>query len=288
MNQGIEYGQAGEQSKAAEFLMPSPTFLPLLLAAGLMVIFAGFIFNIYISYVGIVITLVAAVGWWSRVIPSEAHEYVPLELKHRPSAVRVNPNAVTRLKAGADQHRAHVPEETHSYSSGAVGGLAGGIAMAVLACLYGFIAQSSIWYPVNLLAGMVMPTLGNESVAQLRTFDGGAFAAALFGHISLSVLVGVLYAVTIPMFPKRFVIWSGIVMPIIWSALILTLLNLLNPALNDKINWPWFVVCQIAFGLVCGAVIAKSAPIKTMQSWTMAERAAMMAPGILPERGEKK
>lgn len=287
MNHGFEYGQAGERGKTAEFLMPQPTLLPLLLAVGLLIIFAGFIFNIYVSYAGVAVTLLAGVGWWRKVIPSEAHEYVPLEVGHRPSAVAVNPLAVNRLQAGAEQHRAHLPEEAHSYTSGAIGGLAGGVVMAILACLYGFIAQSSVWYPVNLLAGVVLPSLGNETLAQLRTFDGGAFAAALFGHFALSILVGVLYSVTIPIFPKRAPFWAGVLMPLIWSALVLTLLNLLNPALNDKINWPWFVVCQIGFGVVCGTIISRSARVKTMQSWTFAERAAMSAPGISRERGEK-
>ncbi len=35
------------------------------------------------------------------------------------------------------------------------GGLAGSIAMAVLACAYGVLKVGSIWYPINLLAAVV-------------------------------------------------------------------------------------------------------------------------------------
>ena len=30
-------------------------------------------------------------------------------------------------------------------------------------------------------------------------------------------------------------------------------LELINPALNARIDWPWFVVSQIGFGIVAGA-----------------------------------
>jgi hypothetical protein len=277
MNHSIEYGQAGERSSAAEYQMPAPTVLPLVLAFGLMVAFAGVIFHIYITYLGIAVSLLAAIGWWRKVIPTEEHEFAPLELKHRPSGVAENLTAVARLKAGDNQHRVQIPEEAHSYSSGILGGLAGGIAMAVMACIYGLIAHHSIWFPVNLLAGVVMPSIGAESAEQLSVFDGAAFAAALVGHIGLSVLVGVLYAVTLPMFPKWAFFWAGILMPLIWSGLVATLLNLINPALNSLISWPWYVACQLGFGLVCGYVIARSERIKTMQTWSLAERAHLDA-----------
>jgi len=36
-----------------------------------------------------------------------------------------------------------------SVSAGVKGGLAGGVAMAVLACTYGLLKMGSIWYPIN-------------------------------------------------------------------------------------------------------------------------------------------
>jgi hypothetical protein len=104
----------------------------------------------------------------------------------------------------------------------------------------------------------------------------------------ISMLVGVVYAVMLPMFPKYAPFWAGILMPLFWSGLIATTLNILNPALNSRISWPWFVVCQLAFGLVAGFVIARSTSIKTMQSWPMAERAFLHAPGIQPPKEDEK
>jgi hypothetical protein len=65
-------------------------------------------------------------------------------------------------------------------------------------------------------------------------------------------------------------------------------LNILNPVLNERISWPWFVVCQLAFGLVGGYVIARSTSIRTMQSWSLAERAFIEAPGVRPRREEEQ
>jgi uncharacterized membrane protein YagU involved in acid resistance len=156
--------------------------------------------------------------------------------------------------------------------------------MAGLACLYGLIAQHSIWYPVNLLAAAVIPDLGNATLEQLRTFSGLAFFAALVGHGCISILVGVVYAVMLPMFPKYAPFWAGILMPLFWSGLVATTLNIVNPTMNARISWPWFVACQLGFGLVGGYVIARSTSIKTMQSWSLAERAFLETPGSKDEK----
>ncbi len=276
MTHSVEYGQPGERTTQTGFEMPAPTLLPLALAFGLMLAFLGLIFHLYLVYVGVAVAFSAAIGWWRAVIPAEAHEQVALDPAHRPSPVLMRPEAVIRLKPGESLHRVHLPHEAHSYSSGIIGGLAGGCVMAVLACIYGLIAQHSIWFPVNLLAGVVLPSMGSETLEQLRAFDGSALLAACLGHIALSILVGVLYAITLPMFPRYAFFWAGILMPLVWSGVVATLLNLLNPALNSRINWPSYVLCQLAFGLVCGFVIARSERIKTLQSWTLAERAGIV------------
>jgi hypothetical protein len=199
----------------------------------------------------------------------------------------VGARSVIHLQLGEESHRVRIPEEIHPYSAGILGGLAGGAVMAALACLYGFIAHGSIWYPVNLLAGVVIPSIGHETEAQLQAFDGFALGAAFAGHMVISMLVGVLYAVALPMFPKLAVLWAGILMPVIWSGVIATVLSLVNPTLNEHISWPWFVGCQLGFGLVGGFVIARSTSIRTMQSWTLAERAFVEAPGVSSKETKK-
>jgi hypothetical protein len=284
----IHHGEAGERSEQTHVELPAPTFWPIVFAFGITLLFAGFVTHWAVSAVGLVITLRGAVGWWHNVIPHEEHEEVPIEPSLRPAPIPVEARSVVRLQAGEHGHRVRIPEEVHPYSAGLWGGLAGGAAMAALACLYGLIAQHSIWYPVNLLAGTVIPDLGNATVEQLRAFNGLALVAALIGHIAISILVGIVYAVMLPMFPRYAPFWAGILMPLFWSGLVATVLNIINPVLNQRINWPWFVVCQLAFGLVGGYVIARSTNIKTMQSWSLAERAFVEAPGVKRAREDEQ
>ena len=287
MEQETEYGEAGARTERREILLPAPTPWPLLLALGLMLIFAGIaVHTSAVSYAGVLISLASSVAWWRVVIPDEAHEASPVDPAVRPSAIQVGARSVVRLQAGEDRHRVRIPEEIHPYSAGVTGGLVGGVVMAALACLYGLIAHSSIWYPVNLLARVVIPSVGQETEAQLRAFDFFAFGAAFAGHFVISMLVGVLYAVALPMFPRYAVLWAGIMMPILWSGVVATILSLINPTLNQHISWLWFVLCQLGFGLVGGYVIARSTSIQTMQSSSLAERVFVEAPGISKEPGD--
>jgi hypothetical protein len=279
-----DYGEAGERSPHNDIPMPAPSFWPMVTAFGIALLFAGLLTHWVVSATGAVLLFRSILGWWHDVIPHEKHVEMPIHQELRPAPIMVEARSVIRLRVGEGRHRIRVPEKVHPYSSGLWGGLAGGAAMALLACLYGLIAQHSIWYPVNLLAGVVIPGLGQTSVEQLRAFDGVAFVAALLGHGVLCILMGVLYAVMLPMFPKYAPLWAGILMPLFWSGVIGTTLQILNPALNTHISWPWFVVCQLGFGLVGGFVIARSSQIQSMQSWGLAERASIDAPGVSQER----
>ncbi len=284
MTHETHHGEASERTEQDSIVLPAPTFWPIVFAFGLTLIFAGLLTHWAVSAVGFIITVRGVLGWWHDVIPHEEHEAVPINPALRPAPVMVEARSVVRLTAGEGGHRVRIPETIHPYSAGIWGGLAGGAAMAALAVLYGLIAEHSIWYPINLLAGVVIPDLGNASLEQLRAFNGLAFVAALIGHGIISCLVGVVYAVMLPMFPKYAPFWAGILMPLFWSGLVATVLNIINPALNGRISWPWFVVAQLGFGLVGGYVIARSTSISTMQSWPIAERAFLHAPGMHPPK----
>ena len=68
------------------------------------------------------------------------------------------------------------PFETYPISAGVKGGLAGSVAMAVLACTYGVLKAGSIWYPINLLAAVVYAQSLNASApAQLNSFHADSF-----------------------------------------------------------------------------------------------------------------
>ncbi len=282
----IHHGEAGERTQESHIEMPALTFWPMVFAFGITLLCAGLLTHWVVSAVGFILALRSGIGWWHTVIPHEEHEEIPVDPKLRPAPIMVEQRSVVRLRAGEAHHRMHMPETVHPYSAGFWGGLAGGAVMAGLACLYGLIAQHSIWYPVNLLAGVIMPGINYENIQQLRQFHVLEFVAALIGHGIISTLVGVIYAVALPMFPKHAPIWAGVIVPLFWTGLVATTLDLLNPALSHFISWPWFIACQLGYGLVGGYVIARSTHIRLMQSWDLAERAFLHAPGLRPVRRE--
>jgi hypothetical protein len=199
--------------------------------------------------------------------------------------VMPSPATVEYLRAGEEGHRVRVPVEVQPYSAGVKGGLVGGAAMAIVALSYGMLAQDSLWYPINLLAGMAIPGMAGLSVAQLRAFSLSALIIGTLAHGVISVLTGLLYAVILPMLPRRHMLWGGFVAPLLWTGLIWAMLGVVNPALNARIDWRWFIASQIAFGLATGFVVSRAQPIATMQTWPLAARAGVGATGV--DRGRE-
>ncbi|MCI0338681.1 MAG: hypothetical protein L0226_13975 [Acidobacteria bacterium] len=270
--------------------MPAPTYWPMILAFGITLLVAGLVTQVAVSVVGLLLLLLGAVGWFKEIFPMEKHELVPvLPESQRAQPIKVSSRSVARLQAGVASHRVRIPAQIHPYSSGIKGGLVGGIAMALVACLYGFIAHDSIWYPINLLAAVALPSMAMADLTQLKAFDGTSFIIALICHAAFSCLVGLLFAILLPMLPsRRAAFWGSFLSPILWSALVWATLGLINPTLNARINWIWFVASQIAFGMVTGYIIHHSKMVETMQTWPLAARAGLEARGVMYEKGGEK
>ena len=269
--------------------MPASTVWPFVTACGLTVLCAGLVTHPVVSVVGLLLTLRGAVGWFQDVFPAAQHEVVsvrPVEQRARP--IKVSPRTVAHLTAGAASHRVRIPERYHAYTSGIKGGVVGGVAMAMVACAYGLIAYGSIWYPINLLAAAALPTLTNADLAQLTVFNGAGLVVAVISHGVISILVGLLFAVLLPMLPsRRAAFWGSLMAPLSWSALVWATLRLINPALNARIDWLWFIASQAAFGLTTGYVVHHTQMVETMQTWPLAARAGLATPGLLHENGEE-
>jgi hypothetical protein len=265
--------------------MPAPTVWPLVTALGITLGWAGLVTNIVVSVVGLVLFLCGLVGWWREVLPVEKHEAIPVPPPERRAApVQTQLHTVARLHLGEGGHRVRIPAEIHPYSAGIKGGIVGGIAMAIVAVAYGIIAYGSPWYPINLLAAVAFPVSPDVSLEALTAFHGFALVIALISHAVLSLLVGLLYAAMLPMLPRHPAFWGGLMAPLMWTGLIWAFLDLINPTLNQHIDWRWFIASQVAFGVIGGFVIARSERIETMQTWPMAARAGLETPGMDPEQ----
>src|SRR5262247_840391 len=268
---------------ASEIEMPAPTAWPLVLAAGVTLMFAGLLTAVSVSVLGVVLALAGCVGWFREVLP-HAHEIVVTVV---PEAVRVTPErrAVDRLPVAPEQVRAWLPLRTHPISAGLKGGWAGGVAMAVLACAYGVLKVGSVWYPINLLACVVYAESVKLGPAELLTFHADAFAIALVLHGLASTLVGVVYGAMLPMLPRRPILLGGLIAPVLWSGALHSILGLLNPVLQHQIDWLWFIASQVGFGVVAGLVVVRQSRTPTRENVSFALRAGIEAPGLIPPHG---
>ncbi len=267
--------------------VPASTPWPFVTAFGLALLFAGLVTSLAVSVVGAVVILSGAIGWFREVFPISKVEFVQLEAP-APIVAR-SARRVDHLLPGAEGHRVYIPVEVHPYSAGLLGGILGGVGMAIIACTYGLIAQGSLWYPINLLAAAGLPSLAEAGPAELKAFHLSGFIVALISHGIISLLVGLLYAAILPMMPSRFTaFWGSFLAPVLWTALVASTLKLINPALNARIAWGWFIASQVAFGLITGFVVAHSKEVETAQSWPLAARAGVEAPGLIPEQEEER
>jgi hypothetical protein len=263
--------------------MPASQGWPLVAAFGLSLAWAGLLTNWMVSALGAICLVSGLVGWFREVLPHEVHEPVPIE--PAPAAAVTPSVGVRHLQVGERGHRARLPLEIYPYSAGIIGGLAGGVAMAFLAILYGVVGHQSVWYPINLLAAAGSANISAMTHDQLLAFNGTGLMLAILFHGIGSVLIGLLYGIALPMFPRRPWLLGGILAPLFWSGILHAEMDIINPALEARIDWPWFMAAQFAFGMVAGFVVSRRTRIPTMQHLPFAVRAGIEAPGIMGEKG---
>ena len=259
--------------------VPAPTAWPLVLAVGFTLLFAGLLTSMSVTMLGAVLSLAGCVGWFREVIPADHEEEVPVLAED--GDVWTERRVVDRLSIAPEQVRAWLPVRTYPISAGVRGGWAGGVAMAVLACGYGLLKAGSIWYPINLLAAVVHAQSVKLGASDLSAFYLDSFAIAVGVHATVSTLVGLLYGVMLPMFPRRPIVLGGLIVPVLWSGLLHPTMNLLNPLLASRIDWFWFAASQVAFGVVAGAVVVRHLPKPTAENVSLALRAGIEAPGTI-------
>lgn len=263
-------------------ILPAPTAWPIVLAFGMTLVFAGLVTNASLSILGAILAVTACVGWFRDVLPEEKEETIRVTAEVPVFAT--TRREVERLAIAPELSRALLPLETYPVSAGIKGGLAGSVAMAVLACLYGLLKQGSIWYPINLLAATVYGQSLKFGAASLNAFHLSSFSLAVVIHLITSLLVGLLYGAMLPMFPRRPILLGGIIAPILWTGLLYSTLELINPLLNKHIDWLWFIASQFAFGIVAGLVVMRQERVRTEQFVPFSIRAGIEAPGMTREK----
>jgi hypothetical protein len=257
--------------------LPAPTAWPFLMSLGIVLVCAALVTSAWLAYLGGLLFIVSAVGWFRQVLPHEAHEYVPAAeeifafIPERETVAHIEIN---------ETHRAQLPLETFPITSGIKGGIAGGIAMVIPAEIYGLIRYHSIWYVVNLLGGAGVGNWTNPTVEQMSHFRLSAFLTANIIQGATTLLVGILYGAMLPIWPRRPILLGGIIAPVVWTGLLHSVLGMVNPFLAERIDWWSFAASQVFFGVVAGYVVSKTGRLKRLRQVPLPVRMGVESPGI--------
>ena len=142
--------------------IPLPTSGPLWAGFGVTMLFAGLVTHWMVSLVGLISAAAGFIAWGLACFPEESLE----ELPKGSEAVEAAP----QLTRKAHAERVLLPAEMHPYGSGIRGGLIGGVAMAIVAMAWGVLREGSLWLPINLLAGVFLPSVNAEDAQHTRSF----------------------------------------------------------------------------------------------------------------------
>jgi hypothetical protein len=241
--------------------MPRPTAAPLVLALGLALLAAGVPLGLGFLVVGAVVAVAGLSLWIAQFLPGRGHVHEPLtEPARRPPPVTGAPGGVERLQEGLPGYRLRLPQDVQPISAGLKGGIVGGVAMPVPALLWGLLSGHGLWYPINLLAGMVLPGVGQMSVPELERFSASLLLTGVVIHVVLSVVIGLIYGVLLPTLPSvpQAMAWAALLAPLVWTGVSYTLMGIVNPGLHAGVSWLWFILSQFTYGVAMALVVTQA------------------------------
>jgi hypothetical protein len=244
--------------------LPAPTKWPIVLALGVTLALTGLVTHWAITLLGVLMILPAAAGWFLQVLPHEHHAPVPVST-HELTVDHAYAAIGARQPASGARHEVHPVATYNTFTAGISGGLVGAVAMTIPATVYGLIRYYSVWYSINLLAAGGFTSWENASNEFLAQFHMQGLLAGTVIHGTTSLLVGLLYAAMLPMFPRKPILTAGFIAPLVWSGLLHASLGIISPILDQRIDWPWFVASQIFFGLVAGYVVNLQVKVRSKE-----------------------
>ena len=267
--------------------MPAPTVAPLVISLGIALAAIGVATSLAFSVVGGALFVLGLGMWIRQLLPGRGHMAEPLvEPALRAQGVTAAPGGVEQMRPGMPGYRLRLPERVHPISAGIKGGLVGGLVMPVPAIIYCMLHGYRIWLPVNLLTGVVLPGVDRLSFEELQQFDPTLFVVGACIHVSVSLVLGLIYGVLMPMLPRipKPLAWGALLMPALWTAVSFVALGIANPHARALVDWPWFVVSQFVFGLIAATVFIsreKRGPIRAGLLGGIAGGLLMPVPAVL-------
>lgn len=131
----------------------------------------------------------------------------------------------------AMRHHHPMPLAREVIQAGALGGLIGGVAMALMATIYDALAGVGFWTPVRAIAATV---LGHDA-----SVGAGPILLGLVIHLAVSIAWGIVFAAITPreMPPAAsiaFGLFAGLTILVLMS---LVVLPLINPTARARLMW---------------------------------------------------
>jgi hypothetical protein len=117
---------------------------------------------------------------------------------------------------------------------------------------------------------------------QLTHFNLRAFITANIIQGVVTLLVGILYGAMLPIWPKHPIILGGLVAPVLWTGVLHSALGIVNPFLQQKIDWWSFLAAQVIFGIVAGYTVTKLGRLERLQQLPLPVRLGLETPGLQP------
>ena len=159
--------------------------------------------------------------------------------------------------------RGGVSAPVYSLRDGAIGGVAGGTAMVIVAMLYGMVSGNGIWFPVNLIAATAIRQWQSAPPELFTRFDpaGLIFGAGI--HVIVSIAIALLFTLLLPALPGHPLIWAFVVGPMLWFGALFGVLPLINPVMAHNVDPASFLASHLFYSLVVGFWLERARPLKS-------------------------
>ncbi len=244
--------------------LPAPTAWPMVLALGLSLVIAGMVTTVAISLLGLVLAVIGQ----RRLVPASVADGAA-RIRRRATSCRYPPSARVLLSRGCRSARCTArccrwkPIKSRR---GSKAGSRAGVAMSVPAMLFGLIKYHSIWYAINLLAaGGFVSWAGRKQ----RVSGAVSLRRDFWRRLRFTALrrcwSGSCMARCFRCFPNTPILTCGFIAPFLWTGLVYSILGIVSPILDQRIDWLWFTISQCAFGLVAGFVVNLDVKVRTPQ-----------------------
>jgi hypothetical protein len=143
-------------------------------------------------------------------------------------------------------------DNLYSYRAGIMGGLVAGGLMALVMAAWGVWSGNSIWYPVNLIAATLLPSLQAASPEAVAQFSLTGLLVGTALHLTISTVLGLVFVLLLPTLPGSMSLWALVVGPLLWVGAQFALVPVVNYQVEPLVYEPTFAVAHLAYSLMLG------------------------------------